>query len=89
MPEIDDLAELKVTVFFLAALKQKEGRYRFLRLDEFRSNADLMRGLAACEAAAEPAQILARALQRAVERGTALEAGIDLGGVTAADLHQQ
>lgn len=82
MPEIDDLAELKVTVFLLAALKQKEGRYRFLRLDEFRNDADLMRGLAACEPAAEPARILVRALQRAIERGTALEAGIDLGGVT-------
>ncbi len=82
MPAIDDLAELKVTVFLLAALRQKEGRYRFLRWDEFRNDADLMRGLAACEATAEPAQILVKALQKAVERGTVLEARFDLGGVT-------
>ena len=35
LPLIDDLAELKVTIFSLGALNQKDGDYRFLRFDEF------------------------------------------------------
>ena len=46
LPVIDDLAELKVTIFAQAALQQKEGDYRFLRFDEFADDEPLMRGLA-------------------------------------------
>ena len=34
MPQIDDLAELKLTLVVLAMLRQKEGDYRYLRREE-------------------------------------------------------
>lgn len=78
MPEIDDLAELKVTVFFLAALRQKEGGYRYLRLAEFLADADLMRGLAVIDGSIAPEQLLNEALERALARGALLRAEINL-----------
>lgn len=78
MPEIDDLAELKVTVFALAALRQKEGNSRFLRRSEFAADAELMRGLAVTDTTQTPGQILDAALQLALERGTFLGAEIDV-----------
>ena len=78
MPAIDDLAELKATVFFLAALRQKEGNYRFLRRAEFLADADLMRGLALTDRSLAPERILDAALAKALARGTILCAEIDL-----------
>ncbi len=46
LPQIDDLAELKITLFCFWALHQKEGKYRFLRRRDFLSDAALMLGLA-------------------------------------------
>ncbi|MCY3780730.1 MAG: DnaD domain protein [Chloroflexi bacterium] len=82
LPEIDDLAELKVTVFFLAALRQKEGKYRYMRAEEFRADADLMRGLATVDRSSSPAQNLEDALRKALARGTLLRAEIDLDDET-------
>ena len=78
MPEIDDLAELKASVFFLAALRQKEGNYRYLRRAEFIADADLMRGLAVIDRSLAPERILDTALAKALARGTLLCAEIDL-----------
>ncbi len=78
MPDIDDLAELKVAVFFLAALRQKEGNYRYLRREEFLADADLMRGLAVIDRSIAPIRILDAALQKSIERGTLLRAEINL-----------
>lgn len=80
VPAIDDLAELKVTAFFLAMLRQKDGDYRYLRLEEFRAEADLMRGLATVREGTTPEAALAAGLQRALERGTIIRADVDLGG---------
>ena len=82
LPEIDDLAELKVTIYFLAALRQKEGKYRYLRVEEFLADADLVRGLAAVDRSCSPAQNLDDALRKALARGTLLRAEIDLDDET-------
>ena len=90
MPVINDLAELKVTIFAQAALQQKEGDYRFLRINEFAGDMSLMSGLAIIDDAATANESLAAALEKAVERGTLLVAEIELDGearryYTAAD----
>ncbi len=79
LPAIDDLAELKVTIFFLAQVQQKEGDYRYLRRAEFLADSDLMRGLALLHRAKNPAAILDMALEKAVKRGSLLVAEIALG----------
>ncbi len=79
LPAIDDLAELKVTLFCLAALEQKEGKLRYLRFDELLADESLMRGLAIADKVRPAREVLNRALDRAVERGALLEAAIDLG----------
>ena len=82
LPAIDDLAELKLTLVALSMLLQKEGDYRFLRHDELLGNADLMRGLAVTDTAADARDILDAALERAVERGTLLAARVETGDET-------
>ena len=82
LPVIDDLAELKVTIFAQAALQQKEGDYRFLRFDEFAADESLTRGLAVITDATPVRELLAIALEKAVARETLLMAEVDAGGET-------
>jgi DnaD/phage-associated family protein len=81
LPLIDDLAELKVTLFCIWALPQKEGRYRYLRRRDFTDSKALMQGLAVIQPDARPEAILDAALQRAVERESLLcgEVALDTG----------
>lgn len=79
LPAIDDLAELKLTLVALSMLRQKDGDFRFLRHAELLADADLMRGLAAVDAATDPREILDVALERAIERGALLDARIVMG----------
>lgn len=72
LPLIDDLAELKLTLFCLWALLQKDGEKRYLRERDFLNNTSLLDGLRAAEPQADPTETLRRALERAVERGTLL-----------------
>ncbi|MCY4539106.1 MAG: DnaD domain protein [Chloroflexi bacterium] len=74
--EIDDLSELKLTLFSLSALHQKEGRSRFLRYDELLANKQLMTSLRVADDSRQASQRLDGALERAVRRGTLLEAVI-------------
>jgi DnaD/phage-associated family protein len=77
LPLIDDLAELKLTLFCMWALQQREGRYRYLTEADFSGDAGLMAGLrAAAPEDADPADVLAAALERAIARGTLLRAEI-------------
>ena len=78
LPQIDDAAELKVTLFCMYALQQKEAGYRYLRYDEFLANEDLMSGLGVLNESADPAEILDAALDKAKKRGTLLMAEIAL-----------
>lgn len=67
LPQIDDLGELKVTLYALWFVERTEGKVRYLTLADFREDALLQRAL--------PESGLADALERAVQRGTLLRAG--------------
>ena len=82
LPLIDDLAELKVTLFCFWALYQKEGRFRYLRRRDFAGDEALMRGLAVAEPDSDAGTTLDEALARACERGSILCADIQTGQTT-------
>jgi DnaD/phage-associated family protein len=74
LPAIDDLNELKVTLYAMWALERMEGDFRYLRYEDFLEDNLLMAGLGK-----QPA--LDAALEKAVERGTLLtiELALDAG----------
>lgn len=76
LPLIDDLAELKVTLFCMWALQQKEGDYKYLRYDEFLADASLCEGLQGIDTSFELTDILDNALEKATLRGSLLSAEI-------------
>ena len=78
LPLIDDLAELKVTMFCMWAIQQKEGGYKYLRYDELTADESLLAGLTAVDTESDPLEILDSALDKAVTRGTLLSAEISL-----------
>ena len=78
LPLIDDLAELKVTLYFMWAIQQRDGRFRYLRRQDFLSDANFMAGLAGFDF--EPETTLKVALESACARGTLLSAQVTLGG---------
>lgn len=78
LPQIDDAAELKLTLFCMYALQQKEGGYRYLRYDEFLADEGLMSGLGLLNPLLDPRAILDAALGKAKQRGTILQAAITL-----------
>jgi DNA replication protein len=78
MPMIDDLAELKVTLFCFWALHQKTGRYRYLLHREFRESDALCAGLKAVCSDGDVETALEAALRRALDRGTLLCAEVQL-----------
>jgi DnaD/phage-associated family protein len=80
LPLVDDLAELKVTLFCFYALYQKEGRYRYLCRRDFAGDAALMAGLAACQPGTPADTVLDAALERACARQTLLWADVNLRG---------
>lgn len=80
LPLIDDAAELKLTLFCMWALQQREGGYRFLRYEDFTSDDALMSGLSALDSAADPVALLDAALARAHERGTLLSGTVNMSG---------
>jgi DnaD/phage-associated family protein len=75
MPVIENLAELKVTLYAFWALGQKEGTVRYLRLADFLSDPELMKGMGATPTAG--AELLMDGLERAVARGTFLHVNIE------------
>ena len=66
LPYIDDLAELKLTIYCFWALQQRESDYRYLRLRDFLDDPLFMAGMGSHSAEAERAvrDALARALNR-------------------------
>ncbi len=78
LPLIDDLAELKVTLYFMWAVQQREGRTRYLRHQDFLRDGDFMAGLAGMDFS--PRATLDAALKRACDRGTLLCAEVTLAG---------
>ena len=80
--KIDDLAEMKLTLFCLLALEQKEGRYRYLRHTELLADDSLMAGLARIDQSRSAADMLQEAISKAITRGTLLASTIELAGQT-------
>jgi DNA replication protein len=70
LPQIEDLAELKVTLYCFWRLQQKEGRVVYLRQREVLSDQIFMSGLGGRED--ERRAALLDGLERAVARGTLL-----------------
>jgi DNA replication protein len=73
LPEIDHLAEMKVTLYVLWFLDQQEGNIRCIHYTDFTNDLRLLYGLAETMVGSYP--ILQEALERAVQRGTLLRVG--------------
>jgi DNA replication protein len=74
--QIDDLGELKVTLYTLWAVERMEGAVRYLSLQDYAGDAELLKGLGGDVQ-------LRDALERAVLRGTLLRARLGEGEATA------
>ena len=72
LPDIESLAELKVTAFAFHLLNQFEGDPRFLFRDDFSEQIQFMKGLS--EDPDEAEKLLDEGLDAAEERGTLLKA---------------
>ena len=75
LPIIDNLAELKITIYAFWALGQKDGKVRYLRLADFLNDAAFVKGLAPTMQLATDA--LMDGIERAVARGTFLHVNIE------------
>ncbi len=73
LPEIDDIVELKVTIYLLHALYERKGYPRFITDRELVADKALMRGIGDQDA-------LLRGLDRAVRRGTILRLTVEGDG---------
>jgi len=80
LPQINDMAELKTTLYILALLYRKRGYPRFVTYQELLRNTGLMSSLKV-EAKA-PDEVLRSALKMAAERGTVIHLILDRDGVT-------
>jgi DnaD/phage-associated family protein len=77
LPEIDDPAELKVTLHIIWAIYQKRGYPRFVTYRELLGSPVLMKGLVNN---GSPSQLLKHALTQAVDRGTMLQMTLERDG---------
>lgn len=74
LPLIDDLFELKVTLYCLWLIQQKKGEFRHITLSELAQDEVLLRGLQAADCDAQEA--LRQGLERSVARGTLLQVSV-------------
>src|SRR5437762_2108245 len=75
LPEIEDPAELRVTLYALYAIARQRGPLRAVRRSEIASEGPLARALASCGGA----DALERGLAAAVARGTLLSCALSDG----------
>jgi DNA replication protein len=80
LPDIDNLPELKVTLYCFWRLQTREGQVTFLRKAEILVDHEFMSGLAASSDQAQTA--LDEGLERAITRGTLLHVQIGNNGRT-------
>jgi len=80
LPAIDHLGEMKVTLYAFWALAKKEGRFLYLTRGEMVSDQILLDSLRS--SGLRPLDSLDDAIERAVARGTLLQASIDFEGGT-------
>ena len=78
MPDIRDIAELKVTLHLFSVIYRKRGSLRFATRREILGDSALMTGLKEEGKAAE--DTLQRGLDMAIDRGTVLRVALDLDG---------
>ena len=79
LPQIDDLAELKLTVYFFWLLNDQEGPLRYVRGDAMRADETLLASLDPHSELRSPQETLEDALQRAVARNTLLRIDVETG----------
>jgi len=72
LPQIDDLIELKVTIYAMWAIQQREGTYRYLLRRDFTSSAELLAGIGGETG-------LDHGLAQACVRGSLLSVEVELG----------
>ena len=77
LPQIDDLVELKVTLYALWQITRLEGEIRYLKEENFTGDPEFMAGLGATPAAQQEA--VQNGLERAVNRGTLLKIAVPDG----------
>jgi len=79
LPQISDIAELKLTLHIFKVLYRKRGYPRFITYGELLGNASLMSSFA--QSAKPPNEVLRTALEMATRRGTILNIVLDRDGV--------
>ena len=84
LPQIDDLAELKLTLHCFWLLNEQESQLKYLRGVELRADEVLLRSLNLDNDLRTPQQALADALERATARGTLLKLEIETGDAETA-----
>lgn len=75
LPIVDNLAELKVTLYAFWAMGQKEGKVRYLRLTDFLNDPEFVKGLGPTLEQATNA--LEDGIERAVARGTFFHVNVE------------
>lgn len=88
LPEIDDLAELQLTLYLFWSLNRQQGSPRYLTLRELEAEGLLLTALGAAQPGADAATLLStlhQALERALERGTLLRLSVSSAGDESAD----
>ena len=78
LPQISDLAELKITLYIFWLLYPRKGYPRFITYQELLNNKALMSGLGGEKR--PPDEVLRNALEMAVRRGAILYLVLDRGG---------
>ena len=76
LPIIENLAELKVTLYAFWALGQREGEVRYLRLPDFMNDPVLLKAMGGNNIQAG-VDMLMDGIERAVARGTFLQVTVD------------
>lgn len=79
LPQIDDLAELKLTLHCFWLLNEQESQLKYLRGVDLRADEVLLRSLNLDNDLRTPQQALADALERSTARGTLLKLEIETG----------
>ena len=76
LPLIDNMAELKVTLYAFWALGQREGAVRYLRLTDFMNDPVLLKAMGGASIQSGVDALL-DGVERAVARGTFLKVDVD------------
>jgi DNA replication protein len=79
LPQIEDLAELKVTLHIFWILQQKKGFPRYVTRQELRADSTLLAGLKKAGYAGD--ETIEVALKMAADRGTLLQVTVESNGV--------